>query len=159
MKENCDLPGSANEPDEAGVNGRDVNPFVSAKTRLRSAGLRPTSQRCAIANLLFCGNARHVDANTLYSELRETGENVSLATVYNTLKDFEKVGMIRRIAAPGDKAWFDTDTGDHSHFYIAGEDLILDCPSPCLETNCDVPMPAGYRVERIDVVIHLVKIH
>jgi len=130
-------------------------PPESSKTRLRTAGLRPTSQRCAIADLLFRGRERHVDANMLFDELSVVGKQVSLATVYNTLKDFENAGLIRRIAVSGDRVWYDTDTGDHRHFYIAEEDRILDCPKPGKEASHVVDAPPGYRVKRIDVVVHL----
>lgn len=124
-------------------------------SRLRRSGLRPTSQRCAVAALLFGGHNRHVEACSLHEELALTGSRVSLATIYNTLKDFETAGLLRRIAVSGDRTWFDTDTGDHRHFYIADENRILDCPAPCAEVPAISTPPSGYRITKVDVVIHL----
>jgi len=59
-------------------------------TWLTDAGLRPTRQRLALANLLVGdGQHRHVTAETLYSAVKESDESVSLATIYNTLKVFQ----------------------------------------------------------------------
>ena len=52
---------------------------------LSKGGLRPTRQRVALACLLVGdGEHRHVTAESLYSDARDSGESVSLATVYNT---------------------------------------------------------------------------
>ena len=53
--------------------------------RLRHAGLRPTRQRMALAELLFHGGDRHVSAESLHGEALAARVPVSLATVYNTL--------------------------------------------------------------------------
>ena len=53
--------------------------------RVRNAGLRPTRQRVALANLLFARGDRHLSAEELHEEAISAGVPVSLATVYNTL--------------------------------------------------------------------------
>src|SRR5689334_2400745 len=65
--------------------------------RLRRAGLRPTRQRVALATLLFCSGDRHVTAELLHEEAVRAGERVSLATVYNTLHQFKRAGLLREI--------------------------------------------------------------
>ena len=56
---------------------------------LTGAGLRPTRQRKALADLLVGdGRDRHVTAESLFEAAGKTGEKVSLATVYNTLRAF-----------------------------------------------------------------------
>lgn len=74
---------------------------------LESAGLRPTRQRVAIAALLVGdGEHRHVTAESLFDATREAGEKVSLATVYNTLRSFSEVGLLREILVNGTKELF-----------------------------------------------------
>ena len=65
---------------------------------LRDAGLRPTRQRIALATLLYSKGDRHVTAELLHEEAVEAGEQVSLATVYNTLHQFQEAGLLREIA-------------------------------------------------------------
>ncbi len=63
---------------------------------LRMAGLRPTRQRIALAELLFAGAHRHVSAEELHAEAGLAQANVSLATIYNTLHQFQEAGAAAR---------------------------------------------------------------
>ncbi|MDO8359306.1 MAG: transcriptional repressor, partial [Devosia sp.] len=65
---------------------------------LRMAGLRPTRQRVALAELLFAGAHRHVSAEQLLAEADTAKVNVSLATIYNTLHQFRTAGLLREVA-------------------------------------------------------------
>ena len=65
---------------------------------LRMAGLRPTRQRVALAEILFGGEHRHVSAEELLAEANAAKVNVSLATIYNTLHQFRTSGLLREVA-------------------------------------------------------------
>ncbi|MEM9630341.1 MAG: Fur family transcriptional regulator [Pseudomonadota bacterium] len=123
--------------------------------RLRVAGLRPTLQRRAVAEFLLNGPHQHIDAAMLHEKISDKGYRISLATIYNTLNDFERVGLLRKIAISGERTWFDTDTGDHRHYYIPAEDKVLDCPPSALLLDVTPRAPRGYRIKKVDVVIHL----
>ncbi|MES0809310.1 Fur family transcriptional regulator [Roseibium sp. SCPC15] len=127
--------------------------------RLRTAGLRPTMQRRTVADFLLHGPHQHVDAAKLHEEISNTGYRISLATIYNILNDFERVGLLRRIAISGERTWFDTDTGDHRHYYIPAEDTVFDCPPSALQLDVTPSAPTGYRIKKVDVVIHLEQDH
>ncbi|MGH0001092.1 Fur family transcriptional regulator [Pseudovibrio ascidiaceicola] len=128
---------------------------IDLPTKFRSAGLRFTKQRCLIAEHLFSGGHRHIDAAMLYAELLANGKHLSLATIYNALRDFEQHNLIRRIAVSADKVWYDTDIGDHRHFYVATENRIMDCPDQKLSLAKFADPPDGYQVTSIDIVVHL----
>ena len=85
--------------------------------KLRKAGLRPTRQRLALASLLFAHGDRHVSAESLHEEAVSAGVPVSLATVYNTMHQFTAAGLLREVTVDGTRTYFDTNTGDHHHFY------------------------------------------
>lgn len=123
---------------------------------LASSGLRPTKQRRAIAQHLSADGHRHFDAATLHRELSEEGWAISLATVYNALRDFENAGLLRRVTIPGERTWFDTDTGNHHHFYVVGEDRLMDIESGVPVEETMVKPPKGYRISHVDMVVHLV---
>ena len=53
---------------------------------------------------------------------------VSLATVYNTLHQFTEAGLIRELAVDSSKTYFDTNVSDHHHFFIEGQNEVLDIP-------------------------------
>ena len=81
---------------------------------LAKGGLRPTRQRLALATLLVGdGNDRHVTAESLFEAACSSGETVSLATVYNTLRAFSGAGLLREITVNGSKCYFDTRLDDH----------------------------------------------
>ena len=127
-------------------------------TWLTDAGLRPTRQRLALANLLVGdGQHRHVTAETLYSAVKESDESVSLATIYNTLKVFSDAGLIREILVDGSKSYFDTRIDDHPHFYWEDESKLTDAPKDQLEISSLPKAPSGTKVSKVDVVIRLRK--
>ncbi|MCO4839680.1 MAG: transcriptional repressor [Rhodobacteraceae bacterium] len=98
--------------------------------------------------------SRHIEAAALHASLTNEAVNISLATVYNTLRDFERAGSIRRTAVASERVWFDTDTGDHQHFYIEAESRLIDLPSGW-QPHYPMPSPPdGYRITRIDTVVH-----
>ena len=68
-----------------------------AAARLKAAGLRPTRQRIELARLLFTGQDRHVTAESLAEEGVKAGARVSLATIYNTLHQFQAAGLLRQV--------------------------------------------------------------
>lgn len=124
------------------------------REKLEQAGLRVTRQRMMIADLLFAKGDRHVTAEALYAEASVIPYPPSLATIYNTLRDFADKGLVREIALYGGKVWFDTKTGPHFHFYLEDREELFDIPE-ALIPNFDIPAPAGMRIAGIDVVIKL----
>ncbi len=124
------------------------------REKLEQAGLRVTRQRMMIANLLFAKGDRHVTAEALYAESSVIPYPPSLATIYNTLRDFAGKGLVREIALYGGKVWFDTKTGPHFHFYLEDLEELFDIPE-ALIPNFDIPAPPGMRIAGIDVVIKL----
>lgn len=123
--------------------------------RVRNAGLRPTRQRLALAELLFAKGDRHLSAEDLHEEALEAGVAVSLATVYNTLHQFTGVGLLRILAMEGSKTYFDTNTSDHHHFYVEGENRVIDIDHwPVRVVNLPMP-PHGMEIANVDVVIRL----
>lgn len=123
--------------------------------RVRQAGLRPTRQRVALANLLFAKGDRHLSAEELHEEAVTAGVPVSLATVYNTLHQFTGAGMLRILAIEGARTYFDTNTSDHHHFFIEGENRVMDiAPGPVTVSNLPEP-PEGMEIANVDIVIRL----
>jgi Fur family iron response transcriptional regulator len=123
--------------------------------RVRSAGLRPTRQRVALAELLFAKGNRHLTAEQLHEEAVVAGVPVSLATVYNTLHQFTEAGLLRILAIEGSKTYFDTNTSDHHHFFIEGENKVFDIPdAPVRVSNLPEP-PSGMEIANVDIVVRL----
>ncbi|MDP5217629.1 Fur family transcriptional regulator [Ruegeria sp. 2205SS24-7] len=123
---------------------------------LVDAGLRPTRQRVALAELLVGdGNHRHVTAESLFESCKDTGSSVSLATVYNTLRAFCEAGVLQEITVDGSKSYFDTNTHDHPHFFWEDESRLSDAPSEELVIQRLPDAPVGAEIASVDVVIRL----
>lgn len=122
---------------------------------LRRAGLRPTRQRFALAALLFGKGDRHVTAEILYEEAREAGMPVSLATVYNTLHQFSAAGLLRAIAIDTSRTHFDTNTGDHHHFYLELSDEVIDMPTSSIQVENLPEPPEGCEITKVDVIVRV----
>ena len=122
--------------------------------RLRQAGLRPTRQRLALGRLLFTGD-RHVTAEGLHLEAAKAGAELSLATVYNTLHQFTDAGLLRQVVVDGEKTYFDTNIGDHHHFYAKDREMLMDIPGDGVHIDGLPKAPAGMEIERVEVVVRL----
>jgi len=123
--------------------------------RLRSAGLRPTRQRLALSKLLFENGDRHVTAEVLHSEAQSANMRVSLATVYNTLHQFTKAGLLREIVIGTARSYFDTNTNNHHHFYHENSGLLEDIDGDTVSIGGLPEAPAGVDIKRIDIVVRV----
>lgn len=119
--------------------------------------MRPTRQRVALGELLFASGDRHVTAEILHAEAVAAGERVSLATVYNTLHQFRRAGLLRELAIDGSKAYFDTNTSNHNHFYLERDGILMDIPDGTIQVDGVPAPPEGLKISHIDLVVRLIE--
>ena len=143
------------QADAAARPGLTGCPWHDVKAMLRRVGLRPTRQRMALGWILFRKGDRHLTAEMLYEEATQAKVPVSLATVYNSLHQFTDVGLLREVAVDGSKTYFDTNATDHHHFFVEGENALLDIPEAEVLVDRMPEAPEGYEIARIDVVVRL----
>lgn len=123
---------------------------------LTKGNLRPTRQRLALATLLVGdGENRHVTAESLYALCSASGEKVSLATVYNTLRAFCAAELMNEVVVDGARSYFDTRMDDHAHFYLEDSHELTDVPAGKIQINGLPDAPEGMQISRVDVVIRL----
>lgn len=122
--------------------------------RLRAAGLRPTRQRVALAQLLGAAH-RHVSAESLHREAEKAGMPVALATIYNTLHQFTEAGLLREVVIGSGRSYFDTNTGDHQHFYCEDDGTLIDIEGDAIAVAGVPTPPKGLAVDRVDVVVRV----
>jgi Fur family iron response transcriptional regulator len=150
------VPPALQAADPAGRStGRSGCPVHDLRARLRTAGLRPTRQRVGLGWLLFAKGDRHVTAEMLFDEASRARVPVSLATVYNTLHQFTEAGLLREVAVDGAKTYFDTNTGNHHHFFVEGENALFDIEGPAVEIGVLPEPPEGMEIARVDVIVRL----
>ena len=130
-------------------------PYSQALERLRNAGLRPTRQRLALAKLLFDGLDRHVTAEILHGEALEANVRVSLATVYNTLHQFNEAGLLREIVVDSGRSYFDTNTSDHHHIFNEDSRELMDIEADQIGLTGLPAIEAGQELSRVDVIVRV----
>jgi Fur family iron response transcriptional regulator len=124
------------------------------RDKLVAAGVRPTRQRLELGRLLLQSGDRHFTAEMIYDEARAMRFPPSLGTIYNTLNEFARCGLLRQIAIYDAKLWYDTKTGPHFHYYREDTEELSDIPEGLLP-KLDIPPPQGARVQAIDIIVRL----
>src|SRR3954454_21420891 len=147
----------ASMPAKAGRTDMTGCPWHDVKSMLRKVGLPPPRQRMALGWILFGKGDRHLTAEMLYEEASRAKVPVSLATVYNTLHQFTEVDFLRQVARYVSKTYCDTNVSDHLHFFVEGENALVDIPNAEVMLDRMPHAPPGYEVARIDVVVRLRK--
>lgn len=133
----------------------DDRPWMDCTRMLRDAGLRPTRQRVVLARLLFAKGHRHITASTLHDEAIKARIPMSLATIYNTLNTFTEAGLLRRIGITATMAFFDTNPSRHHHFFIEGEQALVDIPPDHVVIGRLPPIPADCEIGGVEVIVRL----
>lgn len=80
-------------------------------------GLRMTEQRRVIARVLS-QSEDHPDAEELHRRAVAVDSNISLATVYRTVKLFEEAGIIERLDFRDGRSRYEESTDDHHDHLI-----------------------------------------
>src|SRR4051795_241451 len=83
-------------------------------TKLKTSGVRMTPQRHAILAYLL-NTMTHPTADEIYKALAPRFPSMSVATVYNNLKVFIEVGLVREMTYGDHSSRFDADMSDHYH--------------------------------------------
>ena len=131
--------------------------IMDSKEKLRNAGLRPTRQRMIVADILLNGKNRHFTAEDLQNDIVKFGEQMSLATVYNCLNKFKKVGIINQVESLGETAVFDTNITHHHHFMNEETGELMDFSPKEINLNKLPNIPNGYEKSGLDIIIKLRK--
>ena len=128
---------------------------TSVLDRLRDHGVRPTRQRQMLAKLLFGRGNRHVTADNLFQESKGLQTDISRATVYNTLHQFTKVGLLREIAVASSLSYYDTNLTAHHHFLFEEEGRLQDIPGDKIDFSSFPETTDGANISSISVTIRL----
>ncbi len=80
---------------------------------LRNAGLKVTSPRVKILEILEAAENHHMSAEDVYRVLLESQQDIGLATVYRVLTQFEAAGLVTRHHFEGGHSIFEINQGEH----------------------------------------------
>jgi len=125
-----------------------------ARQILEQRGIRPTSQRMKLAEILLT-SPRHLTAEQILATLRQSSGHVSKATVYNTLNLFVEQGLAREIHADPERCVYDSTMAPHHHFQNVDTGEMIDIRPEDLSFGRLPPLPPGTEIESVDVVIRV----
>lgn len=121
---------------------------------IESRGLKPTEQRIRIAEILM-RTPTHMTAEQILSAVRESGEHISKATVYNTLKVLAEHGFVRQIHLDPERSVYDSTRAPHHHFHDLDTGELSDIDPREIEFSRFPPLPEGMEADAIEVVIRV----
>ena len=131
-----------------------MSAYNSAINILEKNGIRATKQRRVLAKLIFNKGKRHISAENLLDEVKEEERKISMATIYNTLKQFTSLGLIREIVVDQNKSLYCNNNQSHYHLYIEDEGKVIDIPTKNIDL--DIPsIPACLKLHDIDVIVRI----
>lgn len=101
--------------------------------RCESRGLRMTGQRRTIATVLEASDD-HPHVEELYARASAIDANISLATVYRTVKLFEEAGILDRLEFGDGRARYeDADRDHHDHLIDIATGEVIEFCDPEIE--------------------------
>ena len=131
-----------------------MSAYNSALSILEKNGIRATKQRRVLAKLIFDKGKRHISADNLFDEVKNEERKISMATIYNTLKQFTSLGLIREIVVDQNKSLYCNNNQSHYHLYIEDEGKVIDIPTKNIDL--DIPsIPACLQLHDIDVIVRI----
>ncbi|KEZ47487.1 MULTISPECIES: peroxide-responsive transcriptional repressor PerR [Metabacillus] len=99
---------------------------------LKQTGVRITPQRHAILEYLI-QSMTHPTADDIYKSLESKFPNMSVATVYNNLRVFREVGLVKELTYGDASSRFDFVTTEHYHVICEKCGKIVDFHYPGLD--------------------------
>tara|TARA_B100000686_G_C15782760_1_gene475812 strand:- start:32 stop:481 length:450 start_codon:yes stop_codon:yes gene_type:complete len=131
-----------------------MSAYNNAINKLEKKGIRATKQRRILAKLIFDKGKRHISAENLFDEVKKEERKISMATIYNTLKQFTSLGLIREIVVDQNKSLYCNNNQSHYHLYIEDESKVVDIPTKNIDLN--IPsIPACLQLHNIDVIVRI----
>ncbi|SFM02835.1 peroxide-responsive transcriptional repressor PerR [Salibacterium qingdaonense] len=103
-----------------------------AVNTLKNTKVRMTPQRHAILEYLY-ETMNHPTADDIYKALESKFPNMSVATVYNNLRVFKNVGIVKELTYGDSSSRFDCVTTDHYHIICSDCGKIVDFHYPGLD--------------------------
>ena len=114
----------------------------------------PTPQRLEVADILL-RKPQHLSAEQIIDGLRDNGSTVSKATVYNTLKLFEKNGLIKERIVDPERRFYDSMTHPHHHFYNVDSGKLTDIAADEIAISGLPDLPAGTKCDGVELLIRV----
>ena len=125
---------------------------------LRKLGLKVTSPRLKVLEILEKSSQRHMSAEAIYRALLDSGEELGLATVYRVLTQFERAGLVsRHNFEGGGTAVFElADRTHHDHMVCLDTGRVIEfCDERIEQIQREIADKHGYSIEEHSLVLYV----
>lgn len=124
---------------------------------LRNVGLKVTSPRLKVLEVLEKSEERHLSAEAIYRALLEAGEELGLATVYRVLTQFERAGLVTRHNFEGGTSVFElADRNHHDHMVCLDTGKVIEFFDERIEQiQREIARQYGYEIEDHSLVLYV----
>ncbi len=122
----------------------------SNRRALNVTGLRATSQRALILEVIRRG---HLDADEIYRQARAKQPNISLSTVYRTLRMFKKLGLVEELHFDETHHHYEIKPpSEHQHLVCLNCGKIMEFEYPLSpKMKRDIARRKGFEVTGVEV--------
>ncbi|MGD0915885.1 MAG: Fur family transcriptional regulator [Thermodesulfobacteriota bacterium] len=118
----------------------------SITKKLREKGLKLTPQRLAVIEVLVDKTPLHPSANLILQEARKRAKRLSLSTVYATLNEFSKHGMIKMLEFDKMENRYEANMTEHINLICKGCKKIMDYKPPFIIDTSQIAQKCRFRV-------------
>ena len=125
----------------------------SLNKRLAEKGLRPTSQRQHVFEVLI-GQRDHPSAEEVFMRAKQSKPEISMATVYNTLDALVKCGVVRQVNVDRGATLYCSNMNEHAHFCCDDCGKVFDVNLKNSPRVPEVDVPGDFEVRSIDIALH-----
>ena len=114
--------------------------------QLREKGFKITPQRLAILDALIENGHLHPGANLIYEEARKKTKSVSLSTIYATLGELSRLGLIKFLEFDRVENRYDANLEEHVNLVCRQCGKIEDYRIPPSIEPKDIAKKTGFQV-------------
>ena len=114
--------------------------------RLKERGLRITPQRLAVIDVLVEKGHLHPGAGFIYKEAKKKSRSLSLSTIYATINEFSRHGIIKTLQFDGVENRCEGNLDQHINLICEGCGKIIDYKIPLSLDQRDMMKKTGFII-------------
>ena len=130
---------------------------MSEDKNLRKAGLKVTLPRVRILEIFESSDEKHLSAEDIYNKIRESGDEVGLATVYRVLTQFESAGILMKQNFEDNYSVYELVSDDHhDHMVCIDSGEVIEFKNDIIEDEQEkIARELGYEIVDHKLVLYV----
>ncbi len=130
---------------------------MSEDKNLRKAGLKVTLPRVRILEIFETSSEKHLSAEDIYKKIRDSGDEVGLATVYRVLTQFESAGILMKQNFEDSFSVYELVSEDHhDHMVCIDSGAVIEFKNDLIEDEQEkIAKEHGYEIVDHKLVLYV----